>query len=168
MSNRRIFVDMDGVLAVFHPEKSLEEIAIPGYFRNLEPQLPVVSAINRIVRRGLEVEVYILSSVLNDEAAEEKAQWLLQYMPDIDREHMLFVPYGVDKSAYVREATKEVSTDDILLDDFTFNLRSWHGVGVKLLNNINNTKRSWKGFVVNGNGDMDTIYASLIGINYAA
>lgn len=33
MKKRRIYIDMDGVLAVFNPDKSLEEVAMPGYFR---------------------------------------------------------------------------------------------------------------------------------------
>lgn len=163
MEKRRVFVDMDGVLATFHPEKSIEEIAQPGYFRSLEPVKDVVDAVNKLIKRD-DIAVYILSSVLNNTAACEKREWLKEYLPGIAKECIFFVPYGEDKSSFVRNLTGVVSTDDLLIDDFTFNLKSWHGVGVKLLNKINNTNRSWDGFVVNGNANYDTIYTSVVGI----
>ena len=46
---RRLFIDMDGVLAVFDPDKSLEEVAMPGYFRNLAPMSNVVAAVKAII-----------------------------------------------------------------------------------------------------------------------
>ncbi|MBO4847008.1 MAG: hypothetical protein J5525_12060 [Lachnospiraceae bacterium] len=166
MEKRRIFVDMDGVLAIFNPEKSIEEIAVPGYFIDLEPMNEVVKAINLLIEAN-EQDIYILSAYLNDTAKQEKIDWLNKYLPAIEDSQMLFVPYGTDKSEYVLTATKQRSSRDILLDDFTFNLKNWHGIGVKLLNKINNTKRSWNGFVTNGNADAWTIYTSLKGISYA-
>ncbi len=157
---RRIFVDMDGVLATFHPEKSIEEIALPGYFRELEPEVNVISAIKGLLNDS-NSEVYILSAVLNNTAASEKREWLKEYLPGIKNENIFFVPYGENKSSFVRNMTGSVSTDDILIDDFTFNLRTWHGVGVKLLNKINNTNRTWNGFVVNGNAVSDIIRDSI-------
>ena len=60
---RRIFIDMDGVLAVFDPDKSLEEVAMPGYFRNLAPMQNVVAAVkNIIINYSEDYEVYSLSS----------------------------------------------------------------------------------------------------------
>ncbi len=163
---RRIFIDMDGVLATFHPEKSLEEISSPGYFASLEPQQNVVDAIRYIVRNAKDdTRLYILSSVLNDRAANEKMDWLKYYLPELsDQNSMLMVPYGENKSAFVKTITGEVKEDDILLDDFTKNLKSWHGVGIKLLNPINNTKKSWQGYVINGNGTASIIQCSLLAI----
>lgn len=152
---------MDGVLATFHPEKSLEEISEPGYFENLEPMQNVIDAVSELY--GTK-DIYILSSVLNNTCAAEKDRWLGKYLPYIDKEHMFFVPYGIDKSDYVREVTGLASTADILVDDFTYNLKEWHGVGVKLLNKINNTNRTWTGFVVNGNADTNIIYDTIRGI----
>lgn len=33
---KRLFVDMDGVLAKFDPDASIEELNEPGYFEDLE------------------------------------------------------------------------------------------------------------------------------------
>ena len=161
MKKRRLFFDMDGVLATFHPEKSIEEISEPGYFENLEPMQCVVNAVKELCKMN---DIYILSSILNDECAVEKRKWLNKFLPCINSERMLFVPYGTDKSDYVREITGEIITDDILVDDFTYNLVKWHGVGIKLLNKINNTNRTWTGFIVNGNADSNIIYYSISGI----
>ncbi|MEM5780313.1 MAG: hypothetical protein AAGU02_04105, partial [Lawsonibacter sp.] len=38
----RLFVDMDGTLAVFHPVAELDALYEPGYFAGLEPQEPVL------------------------------------------------------------------------------------------------------------------------------
>ena len=74
---------------------------------------------------------------------------------------MLLVTSGKTKSEYVKKKTGFLYDSDILLDDFTENLRNWHGVGVKLLNPINNTNRSWMGHVCNGNGTPKIIEESL-------
>ena len=55
---RRIFIDMDGVLATWDNDKSLEEVAMPGYYRDLLPMKNVVEAIKNIVRSD-EYDVYI-------------------------------------------------------------------------------------------------------------
>ena len=168
-AKRRIFVDMDGVLAVFHPEKSIEEIAEPGYFLSLEAQENVVNAIKILIKKTSATHsICILSSVLNDTAREEKIYWLDKYLPEIISDNRIFVPYGMSKADFIRDYTESISTDDILLDDFTKNLLDWHGVGIKLLNSINNTNKTWKGFVVNGLADSETIATNLIGLALVA
>jgi 5'(3')-deoxyribonucleotidase len=166
MNKQRVFVDMDGVLATFHPEKSIEEIAVPGYFVDLEPMKEVVEAINKLIS-SKQQDVYILSAYLNKAAAQEKIAWLSKYLPAMESHKILLVPYGTDKSEFIKNETQSRRKSDILIDDFTFNLNTWHGTGVKLINKINNTKRSWTGFIVNGNADAQTIYASIKGICYA-
>lgn len=62
---QRLFVDMDGTLAEFHPVHSMEELHAKGYFAGLPPQQNVVEAV-RILNADTDVEVYILSAVLSD------------------------------------------------------------------------------------------------------
>lgn len=158
-----IFVDMDGTLNEFNKEASLEEVSSAGYFRNRPPFFNMVNAIKRLNKIGNN-DIYILSSVFVDEhSIEDKNTWLDKYLPDIDRDHRIYVPYGYSKSKYI-ENLGISSRKSILIDDFTKNLNDWPGIGIKYLNGINNTKKTWEGFVVNGKAKEDIIYKTLAGI----
>ena len=140
----RLFVDMDGTLAVFNQIDKLETLYERGYFADLTPQANVVEAV-RILQARSEVEVFVLSAVLTDSkyAQIEKNEWLNFYLPEIDESHRIFVPCGEDKTRYVPEKILE---DDVLLDDYTVNLNAWEppAKGLKLLNGINGTKGTWQ------------------------
>ena len=142
----RIFVDMDGVLAKFNNMiSSPEELYEQGYFLNLEPQQRVVDAVKELIGRG-NVEVFIMSAVLADSkyALGEKNEWVDKFLPEIDDTHRIFPPCGDNKLHYI---PKGVRATDVLLDDYTKNLKEWEppAIGVKLLNDINSTKGTWKG-----------------------
>lgn len=139
---QRLFVDMDGTLTEFYPQESMEPIYKSGYFLNLEPHQNVVDAIYHIVKNHRDIEVYVLSAYLSDSshALTEKNCWLDLHLPEIDREHRIFVPNGSDKKEWI-DGLRE---DDYLLDDYTVNLLRWHpGNGIKLLNEINHTHETW-------------------------
>ena len=140
----RLFVDMDGTLAVFNQIDKLETLYERGYFADLTPQVNVVEAVRMLQARD-EVEVFVLSAVLTDSkyAQIEKNEWLNFYLPEIDESHRIFVPCGEDKTRYVPEKILE---DDVLLDDYTVNLNAWEppAKGLKLLNGINGTKGTWQ------------------------
>lgn len=141
---QRLFVDMDGTLAVFKPVDEMETLYEEGYFKNLEPQRNVVEAIKEIVSKHPEIEVNILSAYLTDSkyALQEKNEWLDRYLPEVDRDHRIFVPCGTDKKEGIRE---DIRSNDFLLDDYTKNLNEWQppARGIKLLNGINHTRGSW-------------------------
>lgn len=142
----RLFVDMDGTLAAFRKVTALEELYERGYFSGLRPQENVVTAIRRLARDP-SVQVYVLSAVLFDShyALDEKNSWLDRYLPELGREQRIFVPCGESKALYI---SSYLCPEDILLDDYTVNLEDWRmhgGTGVKLLNGINHTRRSWDG-----------------------
>lgn len=142
----RLFVDMDGTLAVFKNVDHLEQLLEQGYFLNLEPQEQVVDAVKEIISSHPDIEVYIMSSVLSDSkyAVEEKNAWLNKYLPEIPMDHRIFPPCGDNKLDYVPDG---IRTSDCLLDDYTKNLVLWEppAKGIKLLNGINHTHGSWKG-----------------------
>lgn len=142
---QRLFVDMDGTLAEFHPVHSMEELHAKGYFAGLPPQQNVVEAV-RILNADTDVEVYILSAVLSDSkyALQEKKEWLEKYLPEIDSGHFLFSNCGRDKAAVIPDGIRK---GDTLIDDFTKNLLAWpeDGIGINLLNGINHSRGSWKG-----------------------
>lgn len=53
---QRLFVDMDGTLAEFHPVHSMEELHAKGYFAGLPPQQNVVEAV-RILNADLQYRI---------------------------------------------------------------------------------------------------------------
>lgn len=144
-AKQRLFVDMDGTLAVFKPVDEMETLYEQGYFLNLEPHENVLDAIKTIVANHPEIEVNILSAYLTDSkyALQEKNAWLDRYLPEVDRDHRVFVPCGTDKKEGIREGVRK---DDFLLDDYTKNLNEWQppARGIKLLNGINHSRGTWE------------------------
>lgn len=162
MSNIRLFVDMDGTLAEFKNVDTLETLYEKGYFLNLKPNENVISAVKSIIAEDNGIEVYIMSSVLTDSefALDEKNAWLDEHLPEIDADHRIFPPCGEDKKDYI---PGEISGKDFLLDDYTKNLILWEppGKGIKLLNGINNTHKTWQGARVRYKDNPDHIAAEL-------
>ncbi len=131
----RLFVDMDGTMAEYRRITALEELYERGYFSGLRPQENVVAAIRQLARSS-SVQVYAL---------DEKNAWLDRYLPELGQEQRIFVPCGESKALYI---SSYLCPEDILLDDYTVNLEDWRmhgGTGIKLLNGINHTRRSWDG-----------------------
>lgn len=143
---KRLYVDMDGTLAIWQEIEYFERLYEEGYYRNLLPQMPVVQSVRELMKEN-NYEVYILSAYLTDSpyALEEKQAWVDMYLPQIAKENRIFIPYGQDKSAYIEGGVKE---SDYLLDDYTKNLIDFDrsgGNAIKLLNGINHTRGTWKG-----------------------
>ncbi len=142
----RLFVDLDGTLAVFTPVEQIETLYQKGYFQNLKSYGNAVEGLKFYIKDNPETEVYILSSVLADSpyALDEKNAWLDQYLPQVDRAHRIFPLCGKNKADYVPGGVKST---DILVDDYTDNLLSWQaagGTGIKMMNGINGTKGRWQ------------------------
>lgn len=144
MEKVRLFIDMDGTLAEFKKIDTLEQLYEEHYFLSLKPLENVVQAVKILIKEHPELEVYILSAFLTDSAfaLQEKNKWLDTYLPEVDKAHRIFTPCGQDKKNYI-----DIREQDVLLDDYTHNLSLWQppARGIKLLNGINHTKRTWKG-----------------------
>lgn len=144
-NKQRLYVDMDGTLAVFTPVDELETLYEKGYFENLVPHENVVEAVKIIISEHPDIEVNILSAYLTDSqyALAEKNAWLDRHLPEIDEAHRVFLPCGSNKREYIDGG---VRPDDFLLDDYTQNLNDWQppARGIKLLNDINHTRGSWE------------------------
>lgn len=145
---RRLFVDMDGTLAEWKPTTKFEELYEKNYFLDLAPYENVVEAVRKIVKEESDIEVFILSAYLTDSdyALTEKQAWLDKYLPEIDQDHRIFCTCQtkVNKKEYAPGGIQET---DRLLDDYTINLKDWEppAVGIKLINGINDTHKSWIG-----------------------
>lgn len=162
LKKQRLFVDMDGTLATFKQLNTMEPLYEQGYFLNLEPMKNVVDGIHNIIRDYPQIDVYVLSAVLSDSeyALQEKNAWLDKYLPELSAEKRIFSRCGDDKKNYVKGG---VHSNDILLDDYTKNLFEWKpGKGIKLLNGINHTNRTWRGTCVNAELPGDIFASELI------
>lgn len=136
----RIFVDMDGTVALWRFAASYEEITSPKYFENLIPDRIMCEAIKTLIQKGYDVT--FLSCVLNDRCKKEKRKWLNKIgFQDI---MLIAVPDGKNKS----ESVPEIGKKCFLIDDYTKNLNEWAGTPIKYYNGINGTNGKYKGFSV--------------------
>lgn len=177
MEKQRIFVDMDGTLAEWRQlriiiseaeqvngiriqDKLHQILSAPGYYRNLKPHQNVVEAVRKLIQSD-EYEIFILSAFLpNTPARKDKNAWLDEYLPEINHFHRIFVPDGHNKKEYVPNGIRPT---DVLIDDYTHNLMLWSppGQGIKLINNVNSTKKTWKGSKIHYQQDPEALYQEI-------
>ncbi|MBO5550712.1 MAG: hypothetical protein J5966_02030, partial [Lachnospiraceae bacterium] len=98
MKKVRYYIDMDGVLAVWNQEASVEDTHERGYFKAREMELSAIAFVRLLADAHRDVS--ILSSVYEDDhSAQEKDAWLDSAgLYDVPR---IFVPYGKDKHNYI-------------------------------------------------------------------
>ena len=164
-----VFSDMDGCIAVFNKEASLEDTYGPSYFRNLEMDEWYDEFLKGLEERG--IKVVFLSAAYGDKQAADKRLWLNEH--GYENNKLICVPYGVCKREYIQEHYPELLSDlNVLIDDFTKNLLGWqtsvtedmpYFVGIKYINAINDTRRTWKGIRI-GLADPDISVMEVTGI----
>lgn len=127
--NTRLFIDMDGTLAVWKQATYFEDLLQPGYFRDLPPYQTVLDAVKILCTTKPELDVYALSAYIpeNQYAVSEKNAWLNAYLPEIDSEHRIFVACGSSKARAAANRLKTPCIDNsfVLLDDYSVNLHEW-------------------------------------------
>lgn len=137
LENKVLYVDMDGVLARWE-DASYRDVSSEGFFLSRKPELNLIDAVRLIFE--LDVDVHILSSVLDNEyALKEKKEWLRFWLPWLPECSCHFIPYGSIKMPLCREKIA------YLLDDYTRNLVHWSGVGIKFCTKCNDSRGSWDG-----------------------
>lgn len=177
-SGGRLFVDLDGTCAEWRnielkvesyedKEKVMSKLnrllLSPGYFLSLSPYRNVCKAVDNLAK---EREVYILSCAIYKDGVpnpeSEKRQWIKEFLPHVPEDHIIIVPDGKDKTKFIEGG---VQAFDVLLDDYSKNLRDFEaagGVGVKLLNDVNESKGSWRGSAVSKDAASSVIEEGLI------
>lgn len=136
------YIDMDGVLARFEQAlNALERFEHEkGFFTTLEPTTFTIELQKRL-NSGLEQadSLYILSASPNEQADCDKKAWLETHLPSLAKK-VIFVRSGYEKAKFAQ--------GNILIDDYTENLRFWSehgGLPIKALNGLNGkTKRYQK------------------------
>ena len=161
MKNQRIFFDMDGVLAVWS-DTPIEDVAKKGYFAGLPTQENVVNAF-KILELQTGIELFVLSSVFSDDHSEaDKRIWVAKHLGLADT-HQIYCPYGREKETAVGDFGG-IRASDVLIDDFTRNLRHWSGIPIKLYNGINGTKETWRGHSVHAAMEADILARQIYAI----
>lgn len=163
-----LFVDMDGTIAKFYYKKNcLEKMYEKGYFANL-PFYSMAMRLNDFAEKDTCVKVFILSACIDSEYCEqEKVEWLLKYMSNIKPQNFIFTQVGESKVLKAKEKVEDFDECiNILLDDYTLNLEMWQAhnplcMGIKFLNGINNTTKTWKGEKIKTFGQLETILQKL-------
>lgn len=147
---KTLYIDLDGTCFEFKKEASLDEIMERGFFSKLYPFDNVIRGLKIFHDENPEVKMKILSSCLDrDYIQEDKNVLVDRYLPFIEKDDRIYVPYGEKKSLYMNLCDN--SHKSYLLDDYTKNLEdvSNHNMtGIKLVNNINFTNGTWKGHTI--------------------
>lgn len=145
MEKQRIFFDLDGVLAVWQ-DVPKERVSQKGYFSDIPVQENVAVAF-RLLEQLPDIELYTLSCVLQDSHSEsDKRAWVARYL-NLPEKRQLYCPCESRKEKAL-EKIGGIRPSDVLIDDYTENLRCWSGIPIKLYNGINGKNGTWKGISV--------------------
>ena len=153
---KRLYIDMDGTLCRFYERAScLEKCREPGFFLGLNPYENLVEAV-RILRSAVpavkeDFRIYILSSVYDSDAEQDKTTWIRRYMGDDIP--ALFTEVSMNKAEFIESMDRKscLTADDYLLDDYSRNLLDWSdagGTAIKFRNELNG--RGWNGYGFSG------------------
>lgn len=144
---QRIFIDMDGTLFKWNSSATIQTVATRGYFRDLPAETSVVNATKELMKNP-NFDIFILTSVfIDDHSKQDKLDSLKRVFGSFPFEKVIFVPFG-DSKKKVLEETLGICKDDVLIDDFSHNLREWHGIAIKIYNNVNGTNNTWTGYSI--------------------
>lgn len=146
-NKKHLYIDMDGVIALWddYYKYALEDMKAIGFFWNLEPNISLVKAVKILTTQYKDIDIHILSAVMNENSKTEKNAWLDKYLPEITADKRHFIRYGKNKADVFSGKDPK---NYILLDDYTKNLRQWAeagGKGICLLNGENSPSGKWRG-----------------------
>lgn len=134
---KKLYFDMDGVLATWQEGTPIETVCSPGYFANLPAEQNVIDAL-KLLAKNDELELHILSAVFDEpHNIADKLHWIKVHLGDVvTPENIHFVSNGTRKSLALGGIDKE----DILVDDYSKNISEWiedGGTAIKMFNATN-------------------------------
>lgn len=134
---KRLYFDMDGVLAKWQEGTPIETVCSPGYFANLPAEQNVVEALKLLAVKE-RIELHILSAVFDEpHNIADKLHWIKNNLGDaVKPENIHFVSNGTRKSL----ALGGIDKNDILIDDYSKNISDWiedGGTTIKMFNATN-------------------------------
>ena len=134
---KKLYFDMDGVLATWQEGTPIETVCSPGYFANLPAEQNVVDAL-KLLTANDRIELHILSAVFDEpHNIADKLHWIKVHLGDVVKsENIHFVSNNTRKSL----ALGGIDKNDILIDDYSKNISDWiedGGTTIKMFNATN-------------------------------
>ena len=150
--DKNYYFDMDGVVAEYKKEAYTGEDPVwlrknQHYFRDLNPDRKMLEVIDRMHQRSRYTgdRIYLLTSIpmngaIFNEHFHDKISWARTWLPYLDIDAILIsVTSKRDAVEYIQN--HQLSSNDILIDDYNKNLVDWQkhgGISVKYCNGQNN------------------------------
>jgi 5'(3')-deoxyribonucleotidase len=110
--NRKIFVDMDGVIVDFegfmkvHDLTAAEVKPMPDAYLRMKPIPGAIDGVRQLIKLGFDVWIATKPPTGVAHAYAEKAQWIFNYLPELERKIIMTHDKGLLGDSF-----------DILLDD---------------------------------------------------
>lgn len=150
--DKNYYFDMDGVVAEYKKEAYIGEDPLwlrknQHYFRDLNPDRKMLEVIDRMHQRSRYTgdRIYLLTSIpmngaIFNEHFHDKISWAGTWLPYLGIDAILIsVTSKRDAVEYIQN--HQLSSNDILIDDYNKNLVDWQthgGISVKYCNGQNN------------------------------
>ena len=173
---KRIFFDMDGVLAEYKANCNEAQMKEKGYFYTLKPEENMISALEKLIENSKElgISICVITKVYPGDfrySISEKLEWRDEHLPLLlDNEFVMVNGEKEEKSdALKRVFNINIDSDCYLIDDYNFNLLEWRkkgGSAIKYVNEINDKNKTFVGNRLNYKMSADEIYDSILNMIY--
>ncbi len=131
------FGDMDGFICKWE-DATKEELEQDGFWLSRKPDQTAIDAI-RIIHEKAHFK--ILSAAISEKAKKEKREWLKLWAPFIKDDEIIFTKNGVPKTnSFIVKSPYHV-----LIDDYSNQLNSFHGISIKYMNGKNGNHGTFTG-----------------------
>lgn len=144
---KRIFIDLDGTVAMFNVRNALKRFDNEvGFFARLRAYKGI-DKVNELAKGG---NVYIISASPNDQADRDKMEWIQKHLNNVPIDNITLCRIGENKARVIESKYNlTIDKDCLLLDDYTKNLIEWEsngGKGIKRITSVaDNSRKLWKG-----------------------